>query len=364
MAHEFVLGFADFSGSGKTTLLERLVARFAPERRIGYFKHDAHAFAMDREGKDTWRLKRAGAARIAIQSATEWAQLGDCPGGPDLSALDPDPDWWFVEGFKDAGLERLVLLDAEGRMDAKLTEQGTQGIVALVAPDPSRVERAGVWGLPVFHRDDLDGIAACVDATMRRRIAPLNGLVLLGGRSRRMGQDKAEMTYHGKPQYIHAAGLLAKVCDSVLLSVRPDQDVPGSDGLVRVPDRFVGFGPLGGILSAFEHDRKSAWLVLACDMPMLTDENMKALVSGRDPWRVATAMRDPDKSFPEPLAAIWEPKARGVLLDQLRRDIRCPRRALERNRIAQVEVPPAQLANANDPLERERLLSLLQGGCP
>ena len=113
-----------------------------------------------------------------------------------------------------------------------------------------------------------------------------------------------------------------------------------SSGMERLPDRFVDFGPMGGILSAFERDRRSAWLVLACDMPLLTPESIASLVQGRDPWRMATALRDPAKSFPEPLAAIWEPKARGVLLGRLARDIRCPRRALEANRIAQGEIAP------------------------
>jgi molybdenum cofactor guanylyltransferase len=56
------LCFAGFSGVGKTTLLERLTKRFTKEDiRVGYYKHDSHRFEMDKTGKDTARVREAGA---------------------------------------------------------------------------------------------------------------------------------------------------------------------------------------------------------------------------------------------------------------------------------------------------------------
>lgn len=363
MAHDFVLGVSGFSGSGKTTLLTRLVEHFAPALSIGYLKHDAHRFQMDREGKDTFRLKEAGASRVAITSPLGWAELGDLPGGQDLSNLDPSPDWWFVEGWKDGNHPRLVLLDAEGRMEERLTEIGTTGIVALLYPDDAVRARAASRfpDLPLLFRDALPEISALVESHMRSRIAPLSGLVLMGGRSRRMGEDKALLDYKGRPQALQAAHDLLALCRDVHLSMRADQEIPLPPGMSRLVDRFLDFGPLGGILSAFEAAPRSAWLVVACDMPMLGPDTLQKLVEGRNPWKAATALRDPAKSFPEPLAAIWEPKCRQILLQGLAVGIRCPRRNLERMDIRQIPLENVEsLSNANDPQERGRLLARLK----
>lgn len=363
MAHDFVLGVSGFSGSGKTTLLEKLIAHFSPRLSLGVLKHDAHGFELDREGKDTWRFARAGAREVAIGSPHGWGRLGSGAGGASLDDLPHEPDWWFVEGWKDGRHPRLVLLDAEGRMEERLTEDGMTGIVALLVPDERVRARAASRfpGLPVLSRDALPEIAALVESHMRSRIAPLSGLVLMGGKSRRMGEDKALIDYRGRPQALQAAHDLLALCREVHLSMRPDQEIPFPPSMSRLVDRFLDFGPLGGILSAFESAPRSAWLVVACDMPMLGPDTLQRLVAGRDPWKAATALRDPAKSFPEPLATIWEPKSRQILLQGLAVGIRCPRRNLERMDIRQIPLEnPEALANANDPDQRRALLSRLK----
>ena len=72
------LCFAGFSGVGKTTLLERLIKRFAEEDiRVGYYKHDSHRFEMDKTGKDTARVREAGAGIVAINDPTHFGVLAD-----------------------------------------------------------------------------------------------------------------------------------------------------------------------------------------------------------------------------------------------------------------------------------------------
>ena len=72
------LCFAGYSGVGKTTLLEYLIKSFAADQiRVGYYKHDAHRFTMDKEGKDTNRADRAGAGIVAINDPQHFGLIGD-----------------------------------------------------------------------------------------------------------------------------------------------------------------------------------------------------------------------------------------------------------------------------------------------
>jgi molybdopterin-guanine dinucleotide biosynthesis protein A len=67
-----------------------------------------------------------------------------------------------------------------------------------------------------------------------------------------------------------------------------------------LPDTFTGLGPKGGILSALRHQPDAAWLVVACDLPLLDDETLRFLVTHRDPSRVATGLPRSEGNFPNP----------------------------------------------------------------
>lgn len=108
----------------------------------------------------------------------------------------------------------------------------------------------------------------------------LYSLLLAGGRSSRMGQDKSFLTHDGKTRLQHALDLLqAAGADAVLLS----GDVPGYDSL---PDRIPGCGPLGGLHAALHHiDEQgdldsSLLLIIPVDMPRLNPKTLIRLVAG------------------------------------------------------------------------------------
>src|SRR5574338_179742 len=95
--------------------------------------------------------------------------------------------------------------------------------------------------------------------------AGINGLVLSGGFSSRMGEEKGLIRYHGFPQYQYAMQLLRQYCHRVYLACRPEQQhlFPGIN-IITDKDRYAGHGPISGILSAFDF-KHGDWLVLACD---------------------------------------------------------------------------------------------------
>ena len=111
-----VLAFVAYSGTGKTTLLEKLLPLLQQAGiRVSYIKHTHHAVELDQPGKDSYRLREAGARQVMLASATRWALLQENQQPqqePDLPALlaqlDPSQcDLVLVEGFKHAGLPKI-----------------------------------------------------------------------------------------------------------------------------------------------------------------------------------------------------------------------------------------------------------------
>ncbi len=144
---------------------------------------------------------------------------------------------------------------------------------------------------------------------MEKGTPKLYGLILSGGKSTRMGSDKGLLVYHGKPQREYLFELAAQFCDAVYYSVREDQLDSFPVNAPVIMDRDEYRGPFNGILSAHEKHPEVAWLVLACDVPLLDAKGLWELVHGRNTTKYATAFSTKDSGLPEPLIAIWEPMA-------------------------------------------------------
>jgi molybdopterin-guanine dinucleotide biosynthesis protein A len=107
----------------------------------------------------------------------------------------------------------------------------------------------------------------------------VSAAIMAGGKSRRMGQDKAWIELDGEPLITRVAKVLAEVADEVIVVANDPRYE--SLGLRVVPDRFPDGGALGGIatgVSAATHDRV---LVAACDMPFLLVEVWRVLLDHR-----------------------------------------------------------------------------------
>ncbi|PNS09482.1 NTP transferase domain-containing protein [Solilutibacter silvestris] len=184
--------------------------------------------------------------------------------------------------------------------------------------------------------------------------APLYGLLLSGGESRRMQQDKAALDYLGEPQLLRAWRLLEDVTERAFVSVRDAQTAdPLRAGLPQIVDRYPAVGPIAGILSAQAEYPDVAWLVLACDLPLLDETTLHELIARRDPQLDATVYASSHDGLPEPLCAIWEPSSAVTLLQRYRDGSHCPRKALAILRTLVLPSPGEALDNANTPAERE-----------
>lgn len=139
--------------------------------------------------------------------------------------------------------------------------------------------------------------------------AKLYGLVLSGGKSTRMGEDKGLITYHRLPQREHLYNLLNEVCERTFLSVRSDQEKEIPQGFEKITDKDEFRGPYNGLLSAHAAHPEAALLVLACDLPLIDKEALQELIAGRNANKIASAFADIENPLPEPLCAIWEPES-------------------------------------------------------
>jgi molybdopterin-guanine dinucleotide biosynthesis protein A len=189
----------------------------------------------------------------------------------------------------------------------------------------------------------------------------INGLVLAGGKSIRMGQDKGLIDWHGKEQRYYIADLLIEFCNDVFLSCRKEQQEEIDSNYKTIPDAFEGSGPYGGILSAFQHNSDSAWLVVACDLPLLDRETLYYLIQNRDSAAVATTFKSPFDGLPEPLVTIWEPRSYTLLQSFRSAGYTCPRKVLINSEVCILKAQhPDVLLNVNTPEESKRARNMIQ----
>lgn len=155
-----VVGFSGYSGAGKTTLVEQLVTKLrAAGQRVSVIKHAHHAFDVDKEGKDSWRHRQAGAFEVLVASDLRLAKMREfeVPGTPRVQELvaELSPcDWVLVEGFKHAELPKIEVWRAETGHPVHYAEDPRVTAVATDAPD--RLPKAA--RLTVLDLNNADAI--------------------------------------------------------------------------------------------------------------------------------------------------------------------------------------------------------------
>lgn len=166
-----------------------------------------------------------------------------------------------------------------------------------------------------------------------------------------MQRDKAALEYHGRSQLAWTYELLSTLCVATFVSVRPEQrNDPIRARFPQIVDKADEVGPLAGISAALREHPHAAWLVVACDLPFVTEATLRRLIEERDPKRIASAYRSSHDGLPEPLCAIWEPTAREPVLHHLAIGKHCPRKLLIHSDCKLIDLTePHTLDNINTP---------------
>ncbi|HCG8517775.1 TPA: bifunctional molybdopterin-guanine dinucleotide biosynthesis adaptor protein MobB/molybdopterin molybdotransferase MoeA [Vibrio parahaemolyticus] len=157
-----ILGFAAYSGTGKTTLLEALLPKLTEAGlRIGMLKHAHHNFDVDKPGKDSYRLRKAGASQMLIASRNRYALMTETPEAESefeylLTRFDEDMlDVVLVEGCKNIAFPKIELHREE--VGKPWLYPHDDNIIAI-ASDSAELDSE----LPQMNINDLDAIAQFV----------------------------------------------------------------------------------------------------------------------------------------------------------------------------------------------------------
>lgn len=180
---------------------------------------------------------------------------------------------------------------------------------------------------------------------------PVYGLVLAGGRSRRMGQDKALLDHSGKSQLAFSVDLLTDCVDRVFVSTRPDQaEEVERCRYEQIVDRYDNLGPVAGILSALHEHPDVDWLVVACDLPNIDVPTVRHLLLERNDDHPFTAYKSSFDGLPEPLCAIYRAGCADIVQRFVDDGVNCPRKILIRSATHLLDQPnPRALDNVNTP---------------
>jgi molybdopterin-guanine dinucleotide biosynthesis protein A len=278
-----------------------------------------------------------------------------------------EADLILVNGNHHEASKQIVVMDKvkEASLQKRIS-QLTNVQLILLAENNGEIfgfvkEAVPNWQqLPTFNLNEAENIISFFEKQLEQSVPALNGLVLAGGKSVRMGYDKSLIKWHGKEQRYYMADLLKQVCKDVFISCRKKKKDEIDSGYKALADTFTALGPYGGILSAFRKYPDAAWLVTACDLPLLNLDTLQHLIKNRSTSAIATTFESPHDGLPEPLITIWEPKAYPILLSFLSQGYSCPRKVLRNNDVQIIKAINAEaLMNVNTPEELERVKNIL-----
>jgi molybdopterin-guanine dinucleotide biosynthesis protein MobB len=300
LEHAPVFGICGYSGAGKTTLIVELVRRLHSRALATLvIKHDSHGLTIDRRGKDSQRFFAAGADVIARDPVQTFLRSHQGDDREELAELvgrfQRDYDVILVEGHKTTPLPRKLWLRRHGRDRAP---RECSPVELDLGRDQDRVSAAWAWmeqGLETVHR-----------------AVPTAVGILIGGRSRRMGQSKHLLRFRGRTWLSHIVAAARQVSDAVVL-LGPGRVPRSCTSLLRLPDVPGLAGPLAGMCAALRWRPDTRWIFLACDSPLVTPPALRWLKAQARPGIWAVQARPSASKPPDPFPGWYDFRAASTL---------------------------------------------------
>lgn len=216
-----IIGFAAWSGTGKTTLLEQLIPELTGRGlRLAVLKHAHHDFDLDQPGKDSWRLRKAGASQVLIASSRRHAHLtetpqGEAPLGELLAKLDRRAlDLILVEGFKHDPIPKIALHRAA--LGKPLPEVRPEDLLAVASDVPLELP------VPLLPLNEVAAIADFIEAHLAAPTRAESGCDALSPAFLSVEQARERilkaLTPHPRQQTLPLAQCLGRVLAASLTS--------------------------------------------------------------------------------------------------------------------------------------------------
>jgi molybdopterin-guanine dinucleotide biosynthesis protein A len=157
----------------------------------------------------------------------------------------------------------------------------------------------------------------------------MNGIVLAGGRSSRMGQDKSMLNYHGIPQYEYVYNLLLPFCEKVFISSNTLQ----VNHVLPDDVNYRAIGPMAGLLTAFEME-ETDWLVIAIDYPLFGAEEILQLL--KPSTKIASIFFNPESNFYEPYIGLYRKEFKKIVYSYYEHKVYSLQKILRCNEIEKI----------------------------
>lgn len=155
-----VVSFVGKSGSGKTTLIEKIISGLRRRGwRVATIKHSRHGFDIDREGKDTWRHRKAGAKMTVMASPEQIAIIEDAEKDFEIQDLRDkyihDVDIILTEGFKGNEYPKIEVFRASLNRDMLCS--GNDNLIAIASD-----KQIGLGGVPCIDINNAEDITQLI----------------------------------------------------------------------------------------------------------------------------------------------------------------------------------------------------------
>ncbi len=340
-AYPIIFAICGWSGAGKTTLLEQLIPRLQQKGlQVSIIKHDCHRPELDYPGKNTHRLWSSGARNLLAHDREQIfirRHAADFRNEELYHAIAESSDIILVEGHKQSALPKLWL---ENPDNTEIPSEAKNILDVLPWNFEHRLQRAEQIILEWYTRQFANrGMYAGI---------------LVGGKSTRMGQDKAVLPWKEQTLLDSTITTIRSVISQYVLL--GNQTYPSTYHSVQLPDIPYCSGPLAGILSAFRWQPQTAWLFVACDMPLLNPETIHWLIQQRTPGYWAFVPKTIDQ--PHPLCAIYEPQFKKILEQAQNQKQFSLQKLLSHPKVKQLPVPEAMLPHFSNCNTHEEWLRL------
>lgn len=271
MRQSFLFAVSGVKNSGKTTLIKRVLPILnACGLNTAVIKHDGHDFSADVPGTDTYSHLKAGAYGTAVFSDKKFmlVKYQKNISEQDLKSAFPEADIILLEGFKHSRYPKIEVMRKEVSEEVPVCACNVVAIMADYVPKCKK-------DVPVL---DIDNVKEAAQVILEQYFIKrkLSMVILAGGKSRRMGADKADLLFGDQTflQYQIEKGRMLGIQEIIISGYHGTK---GCEAQI-VKDRYPDCGPLGGLESALRESSEEYSLTVPVDMPKVTTGTLRQII--------------------------------------------------------------------------------------